>query len=264
MPDPKPIGVFDSGVGGLSVLQEIRRVLPQEDIIYYADSAHCPYGLKTPEEIISRSFKICDFLLSLNCKMLVVACNTASVAGLDLYRQKYPIPIVGMEPAIKPAISATKNGKIGVLATGVTLSGNRFSSLLEKYQNGAEVYSQPCPGLVEQVEKGCHNSTETAQLLKNYISPLLDKGVDTIVLGCTHYPFLKGTVRETVGLEITIIDTGEAVARQVGRVLFQHDLENQCQRKGSETFHTSGETYLVAPVIIKLWGGSPKVFHTPL
>ena len=264
MPDPGPIGVFDSGVGGLSVLLEIRRILPEEDIVYYADSAYCPYGLKSPPEIVSRSFSICDFLVSSGSKMIVVACNTASVAGLDIYRQRYNIPIVGMEPAVKPATAATRNGRIGVLATGVTLSGNRFSSLLERYQNGSEVYSQPCPGLVEMVEKGHSDSPETIALLKKYIDPLLEKGVDTIVLGCTHYPFLKTTVQSVAGPGITIIDTGEAVARQVKRVIEQHGLDNPRGQIGSETFHTSGSTEDVSPVIKKLWGGSPVVLHTPL
>ncbi|MFZ5595650.1 MAG: glutamate racemase [Bacillota bacterium] len=264
MSDPRPIGVFDSGIGGLSVLTEIRKMLPAEDIIYYADSANCPYGHKSPDEIISRSSIICDFLLSLGSKILIVACNTASVAGLDTYRQKYQTPIIGMEPAVKPATAVTQNGKIGVLATGVTLSGNRFSSLLQRYQNGSDVYSQPCPGLVELVEAGRHNSPETTRLLEKYIRPLLEKGVDTIVLGCTHYPFLKASVQAITGPRIAIIDTGEAVARQVKRVLEQHGLETPAGGTGTEIFHTSGAVEVVEPVISKLWGGKPKVIHTPL
>ncbi|MFZ5643963.1 MAG: glutamate racemase [Bacillota bacterium] len=264
MSDPRPIGVFDSGVGGLSVLNEIRRILPNENIIYYADSAYCPYGHKPPGEIVARSFKICDFLLDCQSKTLVVACNTASVAGLDIYRQKYAIPIVGMEPAVKPATAVTRNGKIGILATGVTLSGNRFSSLLERYQNGAEVFSQPCPGLVEIVERGEYDTPETLNLLDRYIDPLLRSGVDTIVLGCTHYPFLKESVRTIAGPDITIIDTGEAVARQVKRVLDQNGLNSPHSNKGTEIFHTSGKVENVGPVIKKLWGGEPKVLNTPI
>ncbi|MFZ5647330.1 MAG: glutamate racemase [Bacillota bacterium] len=264
MPDNRPIGVFDSGVGGLSVLKEVRKILPSEDIIYFADSAYCPYGLKPPEEIIARSFKICDFLLSEGSKMLVVACNTASVAGLDQYRNRYDVPIVGMEPAVKPATAATRNGKVGVLATGVTLAGERFSSLLERYQNGSEVFSQPCPGLVELVESGMHESPEAAHMLKRFISPLLDRGVDTIVLGCTHYPFLKEMVGSIAGPGITVIDTGEAVARQVNRVIRQHGIENTGDKAGAEVFHTSGSASEVKAVIKKLWGGNPKVIHTPL
>jgi len=262
--DSRPIGVFDSGVGGLSVLKEMRQMYPREDIIYYADSAYCPYGLKLPGEIVARSIKICDFLLSEGSKLLVVACNTASVAGLNIYREKYNVPIVGMEPAVKPATAVTKNGRVGVLATGVTLAGERFSSLLERFQNGSDVYSQPCPGLVEQVERGSHDSPDTAILLKRYINPLLEKDVDTIVLGCTHYPFLKKMVQQIAGPDISIIDTGEAVARQVGRVMLQNGLENNQKEKGSDLFHTSGKAREVGPVIKKLWGGNPVVLHTPL
>lgn len=264
MPDSRPIGVFDSGVGGLSVLKEIKKVLPGEDIIYYADSAHCPYGLKSPEEINARSFKICDFLLSQGSKMLVVACNTASVAGLDAFRGRYGAPIVGMEPAVKPAISATRNGKVGILATGVTLAGERYSSLLERYRNGSEVFSQPCPGLVELVECGLHESPGAAEILKKFIGPLIDRGVDTIVLGCTHYPFLKELARSIAGPDIAIIDTGEAVARQISRVLLQYELENPSEKAGAAVFHTSGQVSEVGPVIKKLWGGNPQVIHTPL
>lgn len=264
MPDPGPIGVFDSGVGGLSVLKEIRRLLPCEDIIYYADSVYCPYGIRPPEEIVARSVKICDFLLGQESKALVVACNTASVAGLDIYRRMYEVPIVGMEPAVKPATAASRNGRVGVLATSVTLSGDRFSSLLERYQNGAEVYSQPCHGLVELVESGRYDSPEALDLLKKYLDPLLDSGVDTIVLGCTHYPFLKESVRTLAGPQIAVIDTGEAVARQVCRVLAGRDMENPGGKSGSEVFHTSGDPSEVGPVIKKLWGGNPIVMHTPL
>ncbi len=264
MPDPRPIGVLDSGVGGLSVLKEIRQLLPGENIIYYADSAYCPYGLRSPAEIISRSIKICDFLLSRGAKILVVACNTASVAGLDIFRQKYGVPIIGMEPAIKPAAEATRNGKIGVLATGVTISGNRFYSLLERYQNGSKVYSQPCPGLVELVECGLCDSPETVELLKKYLVPLLDAGVDTIVLGCTHYPFLKDSIRMIAGPQVKVIDTGEAVARQLCRVLARYGLENPGGKKCLETFYTSGKPEIVGPVIKKLWGGQSEVNYTPL
>lgn len=264
MPDTRPVGVFDSGVGGLSVLKEIRRLLPGEDFIYYADSAYCPYGVRPPAEIVARSTLICDFLLEQGAKALVAACNTASIAGLDAYRQRYSVPIVGMEPAVKPATSVTKNGRVGVLATSVTLSGDRFSSLLERYQNGAEVFSQPCPGLVEVVEDGLHDSPEAAKMVKNYLNPLLDRGVDTVVLGCTHYPFLKDLVRSLAGPDIAVIDTGEAVARQVRRVLGANSLEAPGDRPGRELFHTSGPLEKVGPVIKKLWGQNAEVRHTPL
>ncbi len=264
MPDPRPIGFFDSGVGGLSVLREARLLLPHEDFIYYADSAYCPYGIRTPAEIVDRAIKICDFLVQQGCKALVVACNTASVTGLEIYRKKYTVPIIGMEPAVKPAANVSKNGKIGILATSVTLSGDRFSSLLQRYQNGSDVYSQPCPGLVEIVEAGNHNTAEAAELLKNYLKPLLDNGVDTIVLGCTHYPFLKSTVKTIVGSDVVVIDTGEAVAKQIQRVLKSNNAEKNTAETGKETFYTSGNIKKVSNVIKKLWGGDPVVDFIPL
>lgn len=259
MPDPRPIGFFDSGVGGISVLREARLLLPHEDFIYYADSAYCPYGIRTPGEIVARSVKICDFLVEQGCKALVVACNTASVAGLDTYRERYTIPIIGMEPAVKPATSVSKNGKVGILATSVTLAGDRFSSLLQRFQNGSDVYSQPCPGLVEIVETGEHNTPEAIELLKKYLQPLLDNDVDTIVLGCTHYPFLKDTVKNLVGSQVIVIDSGEAVAKQILRVLTVNNAEKDCLNEGKETFYTSGNAEKVREVLNKLWGNEPEV-----
>lgn len=249
----KPIGVFDSGVGGISVAREIRRLLPAEDMLYFADSAYCPYGTKTPVQILTRSVSICRFLLQKGAKILVVACNTASIAGLDQLRQYFEVPIVGMEPAVKPATEATKNGIVGVLATGVTLTGDRFSSLLERFGNGAHVITQPCPGLVELVEEGKLEGPELDRLLDKYLTPLLQKGADTVVLGCTHYPFLRKAVQEKAGPGVRIIDTGEAVARQVQRVLSSSGLLNEACHRGEEAFFTSGNTKAVKEVISRLW-----------
>jgi glutamate racemase len=239
-------------VGGLSVALEIRRLLPSEDILYFADSAYCPYGTKSPEEILARSALICRFLIEQGAKILVVACNTASVAGLDKLREFFEIPIVGMEPAVKPAAEATKNGRVGVLATGVTINGDRFSTLLKKFAGGIEVYTQPCPGLVELVEAGVMDSPEAGALLNKYLLPLLEQGVDTVVLGCTHYPFLRQAIREKAGSGINIIDTGEAVARQVHRVLGDNELLSNSCRSGRETFYTSGDQDVVGRITAKL------------
>jgi len=257
----EPIGVFDSGVGGLSVLMEIKKILPAENIIYYADSAYCPYGLRSTGEIIDRCVKICDFLIARGSKLLVVACNSASIAGLEIYREKYSVPIVGMEPAIKPATAATRNGKVGVLATAVTISGNRFSTLLEKYNNGAQVFSQPCPGLVEQVEKGLADCPDTRALLVNYLTPLMDQGVDTIVLGCTHYPLVKKQIQAIAGPGIAVIDSGEAVARQVKKVLLANNLQNSSADGGCEIFYTSGSAGQVERIVNKLFSGGHKVIN---
>lgn len=252
MSTSSPIGIFDSGVGGLSVAREIRSILPSEDMLYFADSAYCPYGAKSPQEILARSKKISNFLLGKGAKILVVACNSASVAGLDKLREFVEIPIVGMEPAVKPAAAATRNGKVGVLATGVTLNGDRFSTLLSKFASGIDVYTQPCPGLVELVEAGKMGGPEAEEMLNRYLLPLLDRGVDTIVLGCTHYPFLRRAILEKAGPGLHIIDTGEAVARQVHRVLRDNNLQNSGAAPGSEAFYTSGHPELVGSVMARL------------
>jgi len=252
-----PIGAFDSGVGGLSILAEVRKLLPAEDLIYLADTAHCPYGVKPVEEIRTRILKIADFLVGLGVKAIVVACNSASIAGLDQLRVAHPeIPIIGVEPAVKPAHDLTKNGRIGVLATSLTLSGPRFSVLVEKYGTDVEVYTQPAPGLVELVEAGKLDTSETEQLLWDYLEPLLNKGIDTLVLGCTHYPFLKPTITRLVGPEVTIIDTGLAVAKQTYRLLEHRGLLNGRDGRGREVFYTSGDPIAVKGVIETLWGRS--------
>lgn len=261
MPKSKPIGLFDSGVGGLSVMKEVRRLLPAENLVYFADSAHCPYGSRPLSFIRGRAFVICDFLLSKGAKLIVIASNTTSIAALDLVREHISIPVVGIEPAVKPAVSATCNGKVGVLATGVTLAGSRFNSLVKRFGNGVEVFTQPCPGLVELVETGRWRQAEAEALLRRYVDPLLSKGVDTIVLGCTHYPFLRLLVEKIAGPEIKIIDTGEAVARQVVRVLENYKLLTESAGKGGEQFFTSGEPEKVEPVVRLLWG-NPSVSVT--
>jgi len=258
MPSPKPIGIFDSGVGGLSVMKEVRRVLPAEDLLYYADSAYCPYGVKPPEVIRTRAAVICDFLLTRGAKLIVIASNTTSIAALDTMRKRVGVPIVGVEPAVKPAVSATRNGRVGVLATGVTLAGERFNSLVERFGDGVEVYTQPCPGLVELVESGGCEKPEAEVLLGRYLDPLLSRGADTIVLGCTHYPFLRPVVEKLVGGSVRVIDTGEAVARQVVRVLESNDLATGEAQAGRECFFTSGEPEEVEPVVRFLWG-DPKL-----
>lgn len=258
-----PIGMFDSGVGGLSVMKEVRALLPAEDIIYYADTAYCPYGQKTAKEIQERCFHIADFLLTKGAKMIVVACNTASIAALDAMRQKYVIPIIGMEPAVKPASRISKSGKIGVMATGVTISGERFSSLVERFGSGVEVFNQPCPGLVEHVEAGRVEGSEVETLLQNYLTPMLEFGVDAIVLGCTHYPFLRKAVEQIAGPNVAVIDTGAAVARQAAKILGEHDLANSnaAAATGQNIYYTSGEPAAVKPIIRRLMEDTAATVH---
>ncbi|WP_066636950.1 glutamate racemase [Desulfolucanica intricata] len=265
MTNPAPIGFFDSGVGGLSIMNEVRRLLPKENMIYFADSAYCPYGVKPPNVIRARCINICDFLIEQGVKLIVVASNTTSVAGLDILRQRYTVPIVGVEPAIKPAAEKSRSGKIGIMATEVTLSGERFASLVRRFGSGVEVYTQPCPGLVELVEEGKLEGPETKSLLNRYLNPILAQGSDTIVLGCTHYPFLRSTILELVGPEIMILDTGEAVARQVNRIINRYELTTSATKGGWVKFFTSGDAEKATKVIQYLWKDKNiKVKHISL
>lgn len=250
----RPIGFFDSGVGGLSVMKEVRRLLPAEDLVYFADSAYCPYGVKPVEFIRGRAFAISDFLIGLEVKLIVIASNTTSIAALDAVRGKYSVPVIGVEPAIKPAALATRNGRIGVIATGVTLAGERFDSLVQRFGDGLEIFPQPCPGLVEVVESGLWDNEETEAMVGGYLDKLLARGVDTIILGCTHYPFLRPVVEKLAGSGIKVIDSGEAVARQVARVLDKNGLAADVKSEGRESFFTSGEPESVGPVMRLLWG----------
>jgi glutamate racemase len=257
-----PIGVFDSGVGGLSILKEIRKVLPCEDLIYLADSAHCPYGIKPVDEIRQRTLEVTDFLVGSGAKVVVVACNSACEAGLGRIRDKYPdLPVIGVEPAVKPGRQETRNGKIGVLATSLTLNGERFSNLVAKYGTGIQVFTQPAPGLVELVEAGKLDTAETEAVLHQYLDPLLEKGIDTLVLGCTHYPFLIPMMRQICGAGVKILDTSLAIARQTRRILEELDLLNPADHPGGETFYTSGDPETVKQIVEKLWQGNRIVIN---
>ncbi|GAC1314497.1 MAG: glutamate racemase [Chloroflexota bacterium] len=249
-----PIGVFDSGVGGLSVLREIRSLLPLADLVYVADSGHCPYGTKSYAAIRARADAIANFLIGRGAVAVVVACNTATAAAIEHLRARVSsLPLVGMEPAIKPAAAATCSGVVGVLATGATLGGQRFAGLAERFSDGIELLTQACPGLVEQVEAGDLDGPATRELLERYVTPLLARGADTLVLGCTHYPFLRPALADLCGPSIALIDTGPAVARQAARVL---GLPAQsCARDETTGTAEFFSTDLAsAPIIERLWG----------
>ena len=257
-----PIGVFDSGVGGISVLQHIRALLPHEDLIYLADSKHAPYGNQTPEFIQARSFYLADFLLKQGAKALVVACNTATAAAVSALRERYPnLLIIGMEPAVKPAVAATKTGVVGVLATSGTLKSAQFAALLEHYGQGVQIVTQACIGLVECVEKGALTSPATRALLKQYIQPLLAAKADTIVLGCTHYPFVRALIEDLLGKEIVLIDTGAAVAKHLKNRLQQAHMLNASNLAGEVSFWSNSESEDAATVISALWGSKLSVAH---
>lgn len=235
-----PVGVMDSGVGGLSVLKHLTRQLPHEHFTYFADSAHAPYGNKSATEIQERCFTVADKLIGQGAKALVVACNTATAAAIANMRERYHLPIIGMEPAVKPAAAASKNGIIGVLATTGTLKSAQFAALLEHYGQGVQVVTQACVGLVECIEQGQLDTSQTLTLLQRYCQPLMAAGADTIVLGCTHYPFVKKHIQEIVGPEVTLIDTGAAVAKRLNQVLEQKQMLNVATEAGDFVFLTSG------------------------
>ncbi len=253
------VGVFDSGVGGLSVLHHIRQTLPNEHLIYVADSAHVPYGDKTPEYITQRSLALTRFLIEQGADAIVIACNTATAAAAATLRSQFNIPIIGMEPAVKPAVSATQSGVVGVLATIGTLESARFAALLEKYAGKVEIMTQGCPGLVEQVEQGELDSAKTRELIKRYTEPLLKRGADTLILGCTHYPFLAPVIREIVGEEITLVDTGEAVARELKRRINTELPARTVPPTTSTQFFTSGDATSSRNIMSSLWHESLEV-----
>ena len=248
------IGVFDSGLGGLSVLRELVAALPQEHFIYVSDAGHCPYGGKRASEITDRAEAITDFLLAKGVKLIVVACNTATIAAIESLRATYTVSFVGMDPAVKPAAVLTRAGVVGVLATGAALAGEKLHRLIERHAAGVRVLTQPCPGLVERVEAGLISSAETRGLVERYTAPLLAQGADVLVLGCTHYPFLKQVIQDVVGPEVTLLDTGAAVARRAVSLLQTERLLTPAGGAGSIRCYTSGDPQLVAETASQLWG----------
>ncbi len=232
-----PIGVFDSGIGGTSIWKEINKLLPNEDSIYLSDSKNAPYGSKGKERIIELAIKNTEFLLNQNCKLIVVACNTATTNAISFLRQSYDVPFIGIEPAIKPASIKTKSKVVGILATKGTLNSELFAKTSRSLNDDIIIEEQVGTGLVELIENGQIESEEMTQLLKSYIDPLLDKNADCLVLGCTHYPYLIPQIRKIVGDDFPIIDSGEAVARQTKNILIQNDILSPNTSKGSHSFY---------------------------
>lgn len=231
MTNNSPIGIFDSGIGGLSVMSNIHSLLPNESLSYIADSLYAPYGCMTTKSVIERSVTVTDFLINYqNCKIIVVACNTATANAIRELRRLYDIPIVGMEPAVKPASIATKLGRVGVLATSGTLESAKFSSLLDTYSGKVKFYTQACHGLVDLIERGDigskKNKAEIKVLLHSFLEPLVKNKIDTIVLGCTHYILIRDLIEGMIGPEIRVIDTGQAVAAEVKRKLLKYQLQS--------------------------------------
>lgn len=263
MTDPRPIGVFDSGVGGVSVLREIRRTLPAEDLIYLADSAYTPYGDRPAAVITERAITMVTLLEREGVKAVVVACNTATGIAVDALRTRFAMPIVAIEPAVKPAAARTRSGVVGVLATTQTLASERFSKLVETHAASVRVVTQPAPGLVERVEKGELSTPQTRSLVERYVRPLVDNGADTIVLGCTHYPFLSALIQDVAGSTVMVIDPAVAVARELRRRLEAGGLLAPDGRIGRERFWTTGPVEQSQAVMTQLWGSPIDVLMVP-
>lgn len=254
MDSGRPIGVFDSGVGGLSVLRRIRADLPHEALVYVADSGHAPYGNKPGEFITHRAFTITEFLLDQGAKAVVVACNTATATAIAQLRERFDIPIIGIEPALKPAVAATRSGVVGVLATGNTVRSDKFAALLDQHEHQARVIVQPCPGLADCVEYGELSGPRPQALLEKFLAPLLEQGADTLVLGCTHYPFLAPLIQNLVGPDTVILDPSAAVARHLRRRLEMTGLLASDAQNGTVRYFTSGIPEHTSKVMSRLLG----------
>jgi len=245
----QPIGMFDSGLGGLSVYREVRTLMPGEDVMYYADSAYCPYGLRSPEEIRARSLLISELLLARGAKVIVVACNTASAMAITHLREAIPgIAFVGLEPAVKPAVKLSRSGKVGVLATPRTVAGERLRWLIETHGGGVEVRTVAAPGLVELVEDGTLRGATVRAALQPLLDPMLEVGVDVVVLGCTHYPFLREEIEDYAGPDVTVIDSGLAIARRTRDVLSAPSLLRLRESGGTFQLMTSSDAGRVRTV----------------
>lgn len=258
----QPIGVFDSGVGGLSVLRAIRALMPEEAVHYFGDQGHVPYGPRSREQIQNFSEGITKFLLDHGSKLIVVACNTASAAALTYLRGRFPaVPFVGMEPAVKPAAETTRTGRVGVLATPATFQGALYASVVERFAAGVDLFQHTCPGLVEQIEKGELDTAKTRAILEDALHPMLDasRNIDTVVLGCTHYPFVIPLIERIVGEKVRVIDPAPSVAKQAKRLLEAAGTMNQVRGRASIRFFTSGVASEMKSLLPVLLGESGDV-----
>lgn len=248
----QPIGIFDSGIGGTSIWKEVASAMPNEHTIYLADSKYAPYGNRSRDEIISLSIKNTKKLLELGCKIIVVACNTATTNAIKILRAQFDVPFIGIEPAIKPAALHTKTKKVGVLATKGTLSSALFTKTSDLYANAIEVIEVIGTGLVELIEEGKIETPEMQTLLASYIQPLIAKNIDYLVLGCSHYPYLIPVLIKMLPKNVIIIDSGEAVAKQTKVILAKNNLLNQHTHKGSHTFFTNGALPVLQEILANL------------
>ncbi|MEC8175542.1 MAG: glutamate racemase [Bacteroidota bacterium] len=235
------IGFFDSGIGGITIWESVNRLLPNENTIYLADSKNSPYGKKPNDELTNISKENVEFLINKKCKLIVVACNTATTNSINFLRKSYNLPFIGIEPAIKPAALNTKTGKIGVLATKGTLGSSLFEKTSNIHGQNVEIIEQHGLGLVELIEKGIYSGSKIDSLLKEYLNPMLENNIDKLVLGCTHYPLIKKSIKKIINESITIIECSEAVALQTERVLIKSNLINSGTEKSKKLFYTNGD-----------------------
>tara|TARA_R110001583_G_scaffold86860_1_gene226678 strand:- start:10113 stop:10901 length:789 start_codon:yes stop_codon:yes gene_type:complete len=245
----KPIGIFDSGIGGTSIWKEVIKLLPNENTIYLADSLNAPYGEKSSEEILLLSIKNTELLISKGCKLIIIACNTATTNAIDYLRKTYNIPFIGIEPAIKPAALLSKTGAIGILATKGTLTSKLFEKTATEYTKNITTIEQDGEGLVPLIEAGKLNSKELNELLSTYLKPMLNFNIDHLVLGCTHYPYLIPQIKEILGSEVNIIDSGEAVAKQTKAVLEKFSILSASQKRSTHTFYTNTQTKVLNDIL---------------
>jgi glutamate racemase len=235
------IGFFDSGIGGITIWESVNRLLPNENTIYLADSKNSPYGKKPNDELINICKENVEFLINKKCKLIVVACNTATTNSINFLRKSYDLPFIGIEPAIKPAALNTKTGKIGVLATIGTLGSRLFEKTSNIHGQNVEIIEQHGIGLVELIEKGIYSGSKIDSLLKEYLNPMLENNIDKLVLGCTHYPLIKESIKKIINESINIIECSEAVALQTERVLIKSNLINSGTEKSKKLFYTNGD-----------------------
>jgi glutamate racemase len=254
----RPIGIFDSGVGGLSVAREIRRALPGEDLLYVADTAYCPYGDRPLEEVRVRALAVGRYVEASGAKLLVAACNTASGAALEELRRALAIPVVGLEPAVKTGVSLTRNGKVAVMATAGTLVSERYARLVRDHSRGADVLAQSCPGLADLIEEGHFDGDVLIARLEELTRPMRRAGVDTVVLGCTHYAFVREPLSRVLGTGVRLVDSAPAIARRTEHLLRDNGMERG-DVPGRFTVLTTGDPLKVAPVVARLWGSDVSV-----
>jgi glutamate racemase len=260
--DQRPVGIFDSGVGGLSILREMRTALPSESILYVADSANAPWGDKPPEFVRGRALKIAGFLVARGVKAIVIGSNTGTAGSAEALRAALQVPVVGIEPGIKPAVAASRSRVIGAMVPAAVGESDRLASLLDRFGTDVRVIIQPVPGLVEHVEAADVDGPELRRKLEGYVRPMLDAGADAIVLGSTHYVFLKPALAQIAGPHVALIETGAAVARQLGRVLDERGLRAS-GGSGQEHFWTSGDPGASARAISTLLGRDVNVEKLP-